>query len=129
MPKRPPSTTLRMGGIMAPIPFQTLLGIVPENPSGKDRLFGTRLLEFDFSGVSPGVETAVSGDRRLPQTRIVESLLVRRASFRGFSAKVLFKLLHESFTRIQEVRVERWLEIYADHQTAYEQGTLEPILL
>ncbi|KAL2756663.1 hypothetical protein ACRALDRAFT_2026692 [Sodiomyces alcalophilus JCM 7366] len=91
------------------------------NPSGKDRLFGTRPLDFDFSRVWPRLNVGTSArDRRLPRARIVTAFTVRRASFRAFSAKVLFKLLHESFTHIAKARIERWLEIYTDQQIAYE---------
>lgn len=92
------------------------------NPSGRDRLFGTRLLDFDFSRI-PGREQAMSHRQlRLPRARIVKRFDVRRACYRGFSANVLFKLLHESFTHIETARIERWRELYASEQRAYFEG-------
>lgn len=89
------------------------------NSSGRDRLFGTRSLDFDFSQTWPRFS---SNQGRLPRVEIVRDFTVRRAFFRGFSADVLFKLLHESFTHIQRVRVERWLHIYTDQQMEFDQG-------
>ncbi|KAL3958494.1 hypothetical protein ACCO45_006656 [Purpureocillium lilacinum] len=39
----------------------------------------------------------------------------------GFSPRVLFRLLHESFAEITELRLEKWMELYADQQTEYRQ--------
>lgn len=90
------------------------------NPDCRQRLLGAKPLEFDFSGVRSRRNFAKS-TRVLPGAKIVRAFLVRRASFRGFSAKVLFTLF-ESFSSIEEVRIEKWLEVYSNEQLVYEEG-------
>jgi hypothetical protein len=82
-------------------------GSPSQNPSGRDRLYGTRLLDFNFSRAPKDWPDNVGKDRCLPRAGIVREFTIRRASFRGFSAKVLFKFLHEAFPNIKSVRFER----------------------
>ncbi|KPM36911.1 hypothetical protein AK830_g9651 [Neonectria ditissima] len=102
-------------------------GNLSGNPSGRDRLFGTRPLDFDFSRISPKSKSRSKSkstkpiNRRLPRAPIVRGFDVLRSGFRGFSAKVLFKLLHESFLSIDKVRIEKRLEVYPKEQLAYEE--------
>lgn len=103
-------------------PFPRPPGMASHTPTAKDRLFGTRPLEFLFPDTASQRQAAVS-QFRLPRVVIVSCLTIRRATFRRFSPKVLFKLLHESFTKIRTVRLEKWLEIYSDQQAGYMHGT------
>lgn len=97
-------------------------GSTSGNPSGRDRLLGTTPLDFNFSNVPHQCGPGSSRKRTLPVVPLVRRFTVRRSTFRGFSPRVLFRLLHESFAEITELRLEKWMELYADQQTEYRQG-------